>query len=397
MPDKIILQPGREKSVLRHHPWIFSHAIKEIEGSPEEGGEVEVFSSGMEWLAVAAYSPKSQITARIWSFDRNDTIDEAFFRNRISEADQRRESLRSSGITAYRVVAAESDGIPGLIIDRDNNFIVVQILSAGCEHHRNDIIGAISSLFPELSIYERSDVSVRKKEGLEEKTGLIRGEIPPDELVISETGGMKIIVDIVHGHKTGYYLDQRDNRAKAAMYAKGTSVLNCFCYTGGFSLFALRGGAKSVTNVDVSERALELSKKNIVLNHLDPGRVKFIREDVFAFLRKQKQKGEKYDLIVLDPPKFAENKSHLMRAARGYKDINMLAFSLLRKGGVLMTFSCSGLMTRELFQKVVADAAMDAGVNAQIVDTMSQACDHPVGLPYPEGLYLKGFAVRVMQ
>jgi len=396
MTAQLILHEGREKSLKRRHPWIFSKAVKEVRNEPQNGGDIEILTSDGVFLAKGSYSPNSQIRARVWSFDREEIIDQDFFVRRISEAAGARElMLKETGMSACRLVDAESDGLPGLIIDRYNNFLVLEVLSAGAEYHLGEITGALRKLFPEDSIYERSDVEVRTKEGLELRKGVIYGDLPPEELAITENGGMKILVNIQDGHKTGYYLDQRDNRAALAKYCNGKSVLNCFSYTGGFSLYALKGRAVSVANVDVSQKALDIAKKNIVLNHLDPGRVKFIREDVFSFLRKEKKQGHTYDVIVLDPPKFAESKSQLEKACRGYKDINMIAASIINPGGYLMTYSCSGHMTPDLFQKVVADALLDAGKDGQIVEFLTQASDHPVALPYPEALYLKGLVVRI--
>lgn len=395
MEAKLILAHGREKSVRRLHPWIFSKAVAKVENPPEAGGDIDVFSADGEFLGRASYSPSSQIRARIWTFRSNERIDADFFMGRIARAAEIREPmLLETGMSACRLVDAESDGLPGLIIDRYNEFLVLQILSAGCEHHLPRITDALKKLYPDFSIYERSDTSSRTKEGLEQRAGLISGSEPPEEIVIDENGGMKILVNIKSGHKTGYYLDQRDNRKTLERYCRGKSVLNCFSYTGGFCLYALRGGARAVTNVDVSKSALEIAKRNIVLNHLDPGRVKFVKEDVFAFLRRMKAGGAVYDVIVLDPPKFAESRSQLEKACRGYKDINMLAASLLSPGGILLTFSCSGHMAPDLFQKVVADAFLDAGRSGRIIQYLHQSGDHPVALPYPEALYLKGLAVR---
>lgn len=397
MNSKIILHPTREKSLKRKHPWVFSKAIMEVKNAPENGADIEVFDSDGNYLATASYSPNSQIRARVWTFDRSQKIDADFFEKRIRVAFEGRQlMLKETGMSACRLLDAESDFVPGLIIDRYNNFLVLEVLSAGAEYHLKDIVEALRRVFPEDNIYERSDVEVRKKEGLELRKGVIHGEEPPTEITITENGGMQILIDIVNGHKTGYYLDQRDNRAALTKYCNGKTVLNCFSYTGGFSLYALKGRAKAVSNVDVSERALATAKRNIALNHLDPGRVKFIKEDVFAFLRKEKQAGHKYDVIVLDPPKFAESQSQLAKACRGYKDINMIAASILNEGGYLMTYSCSGHMTPDLFQKVVADAILDAGREGQIVEYLQQASDHPVATPYPEGLYLKGLVVRIL-
>ena len=391
MTAKIILHETREKSLKRRHPWIFSKAVREVVNPPENGADIAADGS---FLARASYSPNSQIRARVWSFNAEEKIDQQFFERKIREAAEARTlMLEETGMSACRLVDAESDGLPGLIIDRYNNFL--EVLSAGAEYHLKDITSALRNIYSDDNIYERSDVEVRTKEGLESRKGVIYGEEPPEELAIKENGGMQILVNIKEGHKTGYYLDQRDNRAALSKYCKGKSVLNCFSYTGGFSLYALRGRAKSVANVDVSQKALDIAKKNIVLNHLDPGRVKFIREDVFAFLRKEKKAGHTYDVIVLDPPKFAESKSQLDKACRGYKDINMIAASIINPGGYLMTYSCSGHMTPDLFQKVVADALLDAGRDGQIVEFLTQASDHPVALPYPEALYLKGLVVRI--
>lgn len=396
MTAKIILHETREKSLKRRHPWIFSKAVREVVNPPENGADIDIYAADGSFLARASYSPNSQIRARVWSFNAEEKIDQQFFERKIREAAEARTlMLEETGMSACRLVDAESDGLPGLIIDRYNNFLVLEVLSAGAEYHLKDITSALRNINPDDNIYERSDVEVRTKEGLESRKGVIYGEEPPEELAIKENGGMQILVNIKEGHKTGYYLDQRDNRAALSKYCKGKSVLNCFSYTGGFSLYALRGRAKSVANVDVSQKALDIAKKNIVLNHLDPGRVKFIREDVFAFLRKEKKAGHTYDVIVLDPPKFAESKSQLDKACRGYKDINMIAASIINPGGYLMTYSCSGHMTPDLFQKVVADALLDAGRDGQIVEFLTQASDHPVALPYPEALYLKGLVVRI--
>ncbi len=393
--SQLILHPDREKSLRRWHPWIFSKAVKEVIHEPDNGADIDVYTANGEFLGKAAYSPHSQIRARIWTFDPKCSVDTGFFIEQISQAAKARElMLQQTGMSACRLLDAESDNLPGLIIDRYNDYLVMQVLSAGCEYHRQDIIAALRSLYPDYSIYERSDCAVRSKEGIKQRQGLIWGQEPPQRIAIQENGGMQLLVDIKEGHKTGYYLDQRDNRLALAKYCQGRSVLNCFCYTGGFTLYALRGGAKSAVNVDVSQSALDIARENIVLNHLDPGRVKFVKEDVFNFLRNEKKSGKKYDVIVLDPPKFAESKSQLEKACRGYKDINMLAASLLNPGGYLMTFSCSGHMSPELFQKVVADAFLDANRQGQIVEFLHQAGDHPVALPYPEALYLKGLVVR---
>lgn len=299
------------------------------------------------------------------------------------------------GLDSYRLIAGESDGLPGVTIDRFGNFFVLQLLSAGAEYQRAAIISALQNLFPDCAIYDRSDVAVRKKEGLELAQGPVVGELPPALLPITEHG-MKLLVDIRGGHKTGYYLDQRDSRPATRRYVADKRVLNCFSYTGGFAVSALMGGCRRVTSVDTSQEALDVARQNVEINGLDLSKAEFVRDDVFKLLRKYRDQGEKFDVIVMDPPKFVENKSQLMGACRGYKDINMLAIQLLNPGGVLLTFSCSGLMTTDLFQKIIADAAIDAGRDVQFIEQFRQAADHPVIATYPEGLYLKGFACRVM-
>ena len=312
------------------------------------------------------------------------------------QAQQWRDWLaKRDGLDSSRLIAGESDGLPGVTIDRFGNFLVLQLLSAGAEYQRAALISALQTLFPQCAIYDRSDVAVRKKEGMELTQGPVTGELTPALLPIEEHG-MKLLVDIQGGHKTGYYLDQRDSRLATRQYVADKRVLNCFSYTGGFAVSALMGGCAQVVSVDTSQEALDVAKQNVELNKLDLSKAEFIRDDVFKLLRKYRDQGEKFDVIVMDPPKFVENKSQLMGACRGYKDINMLAIQLLNPGGVLLTFSCSGLMTTDLFQKIIADAAIDAGRDVQFIEQFRQAADHPVIATYPEGLYLKGFACRIM-
>lgn len=393
---RLVLAKGREKSLLRRHPWIFSGAVARMEGNAESGQTVDIVDSQGKWLARGALSPASQIRARVWTFEAKEQIDLAFFTRRIRQALQWRTWLAGQdGLDSYRLIAGESDGLPGVTIDRFGNFLVLQLLSAGAEYQRNTLIAALQSVFPECSLYERSDVAVRKKEGLALTQGKISGDEPPALLPIEEHG-MKLLVDIRQGHKTGYYLDQRDSRLATRRYVSGKRVLNCFSYTGGFAVSALLGGCSEVVSVDTSQEALDVARQNIELNNLDLDKAQFLREDVFKLLRKYRDQGEKFDVIVMDPPKFVENKNQLAGACRGYKDINMLAIQLLNPGGILLTFSCSGLMTSDLFQKIVADAAVDAGRDIQFIEQFRQAADHPVIATYPEGLYLKGFACRVM-
>ncbi|EGQ7997633.1 methyltransferase domain-containing protein [Vibrio vulnificus] len=397
MSAAIYLVKGREKSVVRRHPWIFSRGIDRVEGNPQLGETVDVYGHDGKWLAKAAYSPESQIRARVWSFEKQD-INRAFFVKRIQDAQLLREDvIERDGLTGYRLIAAESDGMPGVTIDRYQNFFVCQLLSAGAEHQKQNIVDALIEVFPDCNVYERSDVSVRKKEGLQETTGVLHGEMPPKSVVIEENG-VKISVDIVGGHKTGFYLDQRDSRQQAMKYVKDKEVLNCFSYTGGFGLYALKGGAKRVINADVSQPALDTAKFNAELNEFDISkkRAVFLNADVFKLLREYRDQGTKFDVVIMDPPKFAESKAQLNGACRGYKDINMLAMQILKPGGTLLTYSCSGLMDQVLFQKIIADAAVDAGRSVKFVERFEQAADHPTDTAYPEGFYLKGFACKVL-
>ncbi|MGL0947869.1 class I SAM-dependent methyltransferase [Vibrio vulnificus] len=397
MSAAIYLVKGREKSVVRRHPWIFSRGIDRVEGNPQLGETVDVYGHDGKWLAKAAYSPESQIRARVWSFEKQE-INKAFFVKRIQDAQLLREDvIERDGLTGYRLIAAESDGMPGVTIDRYQNFFVCQLLSAGAEYQKQNIVDALVEVFPDCNVYERSDVSVRKKEGLKETTGVLHGEIPPKSVVIEENG-VKISVDIVGGHKTGFYLDQRDSRQQAMKYVKDKEVLNCFSYTGGFGLYALKGGAKRVINADVSQPALDTAKFNAELNEFDISkkRAVFLNADVFKLLREYRDQGTKFDVVIMDPPKFAESKAQLNGACRGYKDINMLAMQILNPGGTLLTYSCSGLMDQVLFQKIIADAAVDAGRSVKFVERFEQAADHPTDTAYPEGFYLKGFACKVL-
>lgn len=392
----ILLKVGRQKSLLRRHPWIFSGAIAEVHGKPSPGETVIVRDAAGKTLALAAYSPASQMRGRVWSFDPEISIDADFFRKRLSEAFARRTAL-GFGLeadAAVRLCYSESDGLPGLIIDLYAGVLVCQFLSAGAEYWRETIINGIKDLCPGLDIYDRSDVEVREKEGLEQRSGLVHGSEPPERIIIRENG-LQFLVDIRHGHKTGFYLDQRDSRRKLLQLATGRDVLNCFSYTGAFAVAALTGGARSVVNIDSSATVLGIARDNLQLNGLDPSTTEFVEANVFEQLRAWRRQKREFDLIVLDPPKLIESKEGLNRGARAYKDMNMQAFALLRPGGMLMTFSCSGLLETTLFQKIVADAALDVGRQGRIVDRISQSADHPTALNYPEAEYLKGLCIQV--
>jgi 23S rRNA (cytosine1962-C5)-methyltransferase len=394
MPIKITVQPGREKSLLRRHPWVFASALVPPKQKVNLGDTVDLVSSDGNWLARAAWSPHSQIQARVWTFNQNEIIDNGFFQRKIANAyASRQELIQRQGLTGYRLIAAESDGMPGITIDKYNNILVCQLLSAGGEKHREKIVWSLKKQFPECAIYERSDVAVRKKEGLEPIQQVLHGEVA--DTVTIEENGIKIIVDVKRGHKTGFYLDQRDNRAISAKYAANRNVLNCFCYTGTFGSYALKNGAKHVTSLDVSDYALETAAQNVTINDLNLNQADFVNKDVFQALRDYREAGRSFEQIILDPPKFVDSKASLNRACRGYKDINMLAMQIMAPGGILCTFSCSGLMPSDLFQKVVADAALDAGREVQIIERLGQAADHPISTNYPEGFYLKGLICRV--
>ena len=392
----VILNEGREKSLLRHHPWIFSKAIQKADESLQMGQTVEVVNQAGEFLCYGLYSPNSQIRVRALSFDENVKITDDLVASRVKDAISLREKVFARGNDGVRLISSEGDLLPGLIADKYNEFIVISISSCGMERYKNIICQTLKEIFPECSIYERSDTKSRAKEGLPVRKGVVIGTEPDDTIYVREEGQVYIPVDIKNGHKTGAYLDQRLSRIKAGSLSKGASVLNCFSYTGGFGLWALKGGAKRIENVDVSEHALNAAKTGVAFNHLDPGRCKFLKKDVFAYLREQVEKGAKYDLVILDPPKFAESAANLKKACRGYQDINRLGLKLVAKGGHLLTFSCSGLVDPALFQKIVADAAIDAGVDGRVLGTLRQDEDHVVSLPCPETFYLKGLDIAVM-
>lgn len=375
---------------------MFSGAIEREPRGLTSGETVDLRDADGAFLARGAYSPSSQIRVRVWSFDEREAVDEEFFAARIERAlEARRVLVRPDETTACRLINAESDGLPGLVVDRYGDVVVCQFLSAGPERWRGVIVDALSRLVGGVStIYERSDVEVRVKEGLASRVGVLAGVEPPEFVEIVEHG-LRFAVDVRAGHKTGFYLDQRASRRAAAGYAEGREVLNAFSYTGAFAAAVLAAGAVKVTNVDTSASALALGARNLALNGLAADRAENMEADVFTLLRRFRDSRRAFDMIVLDPPKFAGSRAQMDKAARGYKDINLLAFKLLRPGGMLLTFSCSGLMTPELFQKIVADAALDAGREAQIVERLGQPADHPTSLPFPEGAYLKGLVCRV--
>ena len=389
----MIINAGRDKSLLRRHPWIFSGAVKSVDGGTVSGDVVRVQSDDGRFLATAAYSEKSQIIARVLSFDEHEVIDAAFYRRQIKTAVARRSGLTAT-TNAMRLIHGESDGLPGLVADRYGDVIVLQLLTAGIDPQRELLATLLMEETAATTIYERSDADVRELEGLPVRNGLIAGQPLPGETVIKENG-MTIAVDIAQGHKTGFYLDQRDSRALTTSLAANADVLNCFCYTGTMSVAALAGGAKSVLSIDSSAPSLEMAAHTVQRNGHDTTRAEWLDADVFQALRKLRDQAKSFDLIILDPPKFAPTAHHAEKAARAYKDINLLALKLLRPGGYLMTFSCSGGINADLFQKIVAGAALDAHVDAQIIKRLGAGADHPVALNFPEGDYLKGLLLRV--
>ena len=389
---KIIrLREGKERSLLRHHPWVFQGSVER--GKADPGETVRVESSEGQFLCWGAFSPSSMIRVRAWTFDEAERVDHAFFKRRIARALALRARLpiESDGV---RLVHGEADGLPGLIVDRYGEVLSAQFLSAGMERWRDALADILLAATGCTRLYERSDSGVRALEGLEPRAGWLRGDGPTD-LVIREHG-WRLNLDVALGHKTGFYLDQRDNRALFARWVRHFGlqrVLNCYCYTGGFSVAALAGGAQQVVSVDSSAPALDKARANVALNGFDAARHQALDADVNAFLRQQLQAGASFDAIVLDPPKFAPTAAHAERAARAYKDINRLALKLLAPGGLLLTFSCSGGVGAELFHKIVAGAAADAGVDGAILQRLEGAPDHPTTLVFPEGEYLKGLAV----
>lgn len=399
---KIYLKRGKDKPVRKHHPWIFSGAIERAQDAPD-GDTVEVYDAGGEWLARAAFNSRSQIEARVWTFERDEAIDREFFERRIKSAldlragrgpktDATLTAGEGPGMRGVRIVNAESDGLPGLVVDYYAGHLVAQFLTLGIELHKPIVAGVLQEMFAPLCIYERNDVDVRKREGLAETKGLLRGQEPPARIEIEENN-LRLLVDVRGGQKTGFYLDQSANRKRAAPYLRG-NVLNAFAYTGAFGVYAAAANMAQVTNLDASASSLELARENFELNGMG-GNAEFVTGDAFQKLREYRAEGRTFDAIVLDPPKFATSQSNLDRATRGYKDLNMLALQLLNPNGFLVTFSCSGLVDARLFQQIVFAAAVDAKRDAQIVEKLGQAPDHPIGLNFPEGEYLKGLILRV--
>lgn len=392
---KVYLKKERDKSLKRKHPWIFSGAIDRTEADIMTGEIVNVISSSGQIIGKGAYSPSSQIRVRMWTFNAEEEINSVFFKDKILAAYHLRKQIIPDNTNAYRIVNAENDGLPGVIIDCYADYLVCQFLSAGAEYWKEEILNQLITILKPKSVYERSDTDSRIKEGLELNAGLLYGAEIPDFIQIIENG-IRFWVDIRTGHKTGFYLDQRDNRLLLSSFVKDKSVLNCFSYTGGFSVYALMHGAKDIINIDTSSSALELLNRNIELNILNSSNCENINDDVFKVLRHFRDQRKSFDVIILDPPKFAESVIQVQQASRGYKDINLLALKLLNPGGVLFTFSCSGHITMDLFNKIISDAALDSGRDVKVIKMITQAADHTISTYFPEGLYLKGLILKVI-
>jgi 23S rRNA (cytosine1962-C5)-methyltransferase len=389
----VVLEPGREKPVHNRHPWIFSRAVSRLNGQVEDGGLVRVVDSRGEFLASGYLNRRSQIVVRLLTWDESERINTAFWRHRLERAVSGRQGLaRDPGTNAYRLVHAEADGLPGLIVDRYGDWLVVQCLTLGLARRQAEIVALLADLLQPEGIYARDDAEVRRKEGLPLQTGPLWGAEPPDRVQVVENGHC-FWVDVKRGHKTGFYLDQRENRLRAAAYCDGADVLNAFAYSGAFGVVAGLAGARSVVNVETSAEALALAEENLACNGCAPQAM--VAEDVFQLLRQYRDEHRSFDVVILDPPKFASSQAQVLNASRGYKDVNLLAMQLLRPGGSLVTFSCSGVVSPDLFQKIVFGACVDAGRDVQILERLAQGPDHPVLLTFPESAYLKGLICRV--
>ena len=391
MPN-ILLKKGRDVPILRGHPWIFSGAVEKIEGESASTGIADVFDHQRNWLARGLYNPKSQIRVRVLTWEKED-IDSSFFFRRLSLAAALRERLISPTTDSYRVVNGEGDLLPGLVVDRYGEFLVCQFYTAGIDRLKGVVVDALMNLFKPRGIYDKSEGGVRDEEELPPSVGVLAGEEPP-ELIRIEENGLRFLVDIRNGQKTGFFLDQRDNRALLSSLARDRAVLNCFAYTGGFAAYALKAGAKRVVSVESSKPALELARQIFELNGLSIGERDLVRADVFSFL---KNCAEEFDIIIVDPPSLAHRRADVEAAAGGYKFLNLHALRLLQPGGILLTFSCSSHISPDLFQKIVFGAAVDAGRRVQIVKRLGHAPDHPVSLHHPEGDYLKGLLLKVLE
>ena len=387
----IFLKPGRERPVLNGHPWIFSGAIAAIEGDHESIGVADVLNDKQQWIARGLYNPKSQIRVRVLTWDK-EPINRDFFSRRMAHALALRENYLSPTTTAYRLINGEGDFIPGLIVDRYNDFLVCQFFTSGIDFFKQDIVAALSDLVSAKGVFERSEGRVRDEEGIGPSVGILSGDAPP-ELIPIEENGHKFLVDVRRGQKTGFFLDQRDNRALLSALAHGQTVLNCFSYSGAFSVYALGGGANKVISLDSSKPALELAEQHLALNGFATAQSEILKADAFTYL---KECDRSFDLVILDPPSLAHKRNDVSAATGGYKFLNLHALQHIHPGGLLFTFSCSQHLSIDLFQKVVFGAAVDAGRKVTILKRLGPPIDHPVSLHHPEGEYLKGLVLRVL-
>ncbi|MBI9051814.1 MAG: class I SAM-dependent rRNA methyltransferase [Anaerolineaceae bacterium] len=392
---EIIIAKEKIKSLQQRHPWIFERSIKTVKGTPENGSVVRVLDEEGQAYGWASFSAHSAIRARVLSWNPQITIDAQWIHDQLSQAIKHRETMLDDKNNACRLVHGESDFFPGLIVDRYADQLVAQFLTSGSEFWKKEITDALIQISGVKNVYERSDVDVRKLEGLQPVKGVLAGSKPEKYIRILEHG-LAFDVDVANGQKTGFFLDQRNNRKRIQTYTQGKRVLNAFCYSGGFTAYALQAGAEQVISIDSSADAIELGRNNMRINALADQEADWITGDVFHYLRRCRDSREQFDVIILDPPKFAPTIHQVQQAARGYKDINLLAFKLLKPGGTLFSFSCSGGVDKVLFRKILAGAAADAKVDVQILGSMEQSQDHPVGLAFPEGAYLKGLICRVI-
>jgi len=391
----IILKKGKEKAAILRHPWIFSGALDKIKGKPANGEIVAVWSASQEFLAYGYFNDQSRVALRLMEWDQNVTIDEAWYTKRLEKAIASRAHLLNENTNTCRLVFSEADLLPGLIVDKYADFLSLQILSAGMENVKETIINILRSLLNPKGIFDKSDAGARKHENLEPEQGLLWGEEPPEFIEVKENG-IVYHINIADGQKSGFYCDQRDNREILAAYTEGKSVLDCFCYSGGFTLNSLKAGASHVTSVDSSALAIETLQHNLKLNGFSETMQTSVQSDVNKQLRVFKEENQKFDVVVLDPPKYAPSRSALDRAARAYKDLNRLGMMLLEPGGILATYSCSGAVDMETFKQIIAWAALDAGREVQILKQFHQPEDHPIRMSFPEGEYLKGLLLRVL-
>jgi len=392
---EVVLKKGKEKAVLHRHPWVFSGAIEKVKGKPANGDVVKLIDAKGAFMAYGFYNDQSRVALRLLEWDETVEIDEQWFRNKVAVAVESRSEVLVDGVTnTCRLIFSESDYLPGLIVDKYADHLAVQVLTSGIEKVMPCIIDELNSILKPGSIFDKSDATSRGHEGLQTQNIVLAGIHPPDRVEVIENG-IKYNINIAEGQKSGFYCDQRDNRKIVAAHAKGKKVLDCFSYTGGFTLNALQNQAASVMSVDSSALAVETLKENVLLNGFDPSKVTTVTSDVNKQLRKLREDGELFDIVVLDPPKYAPSRSALDKASRAYKDLNRLGMLLLNKGGLLATYSCSGAMNMETFKQVLAWAALDAGKQVQFINQLCQPEDHPVRSSFPEGEYLKGLLCRV--